>query len=123
MAMGPILIVGMCPSHKPTLGNKQNATFRKLESWMDRLNITHFSFINTFDYHDKPKMSNVNFKSLQRACIEYNNILALGLFVSRALDRIDVKHYTLPHPSPLNRLLNDKQYENFIIQGCKDYLL
>jgi hypothetical protein len=68
-------------------------------------------------------MSNVNFKSLQRACIEYNNILALGLFVSRALDRIDVKHYTLPHPSPLNRLLNDKQYENFIIQGCKDYLL
>lgn len=121
--MGPILIVGMCPSHKPTLGHKQNATFRKLESWMDCLNIRHFSFINTFDYHDKPKMSNVNFDSLAKACDGYDNVLALGLFASRALDRINVKHYTLPHPSPLNRLLNDKQYENFVIESCKDYLV
>ena len=81
--MGPILIVGMCPSDKPTLGYKQNATFRRLESWMDRLNIRHFSFINTFDYPADPKMSNVHFERLNKLCSEYNNILALGGFVSK----------------------------------------
>ena len=59
--MGPILVVGMCPSDKPTLGTKRNATFRNLESWMDRLNIRHFSFINTFDFPGKPQIKNVDF--------------------------------------------------------------
>lgn len=121
--MGPILIVGMCPSDKPTLGYKQNATFRRLESWMDRLNIRHFSFINTFDYPGDPKMSNVDFERLNKLCSEYNNILALGEFVSKVLSKIGAEYYSLPHPSPLNRLLNDKEYEDCILKECKEYLI
>ena len=120
--MGPILIVGMCPSDKPTLGYKQNATFRRLESWMDRLNIRHFSFINTFDYPGDPKMSNVDFERLKEVSRGYINVLALGNFVSKVLCKIDVKHYVMPHPSPLNRNLNHKWWVELMLKDCKDYL-
>lgn len=118
-----VLVVGMCPSDKPTLGYKQNASFRRLESWMDRLNIHHFSFINTFDYPATPTLSKVDYKKLSTATKEYENVLALGGFVSLALERLGVKHFKMPHPSPLNRLLNDKLYEDEILKQCKEYLI
>ena len=117
-----ILVVGMCPSNKSTVGKKRNATFRNLESWMDRLDIRHFSFINTFDYPGDPRMSNVDFDKLEIACSDYNRVLALGNFVSRALCKIGVKHYVMPHPSPLNRNLNHKWWVDLMIEDCKDYL-
>ena len=117
-----VLVVGMCPSDKPTLGTKRNATFRNLESWMDRLDIRHFSFINTFDYPGDPRMSNVDFDNLEIACSEYNRVLALGNFVSRTLCKIGVQHYVMPHPSPLNRNLNHKWWVDLMIEDCKDYL-
>lgn len=121
--MDPVLIVGMNPSNKPTLGNKQNASFRRLESWMDHLNIRHFSFINTFDYRATPTLSKVDYKKLSIVTKEYNNIIALGGFVSSALERLDVKHFKMPHPSPLNRLLNDRSYEKQVLNECKEYLV
>jgi len=120
--MDPILIIGINPSDKPTLGTKRNATFRNLESWMDRLNIRHFSFINTFDYPGKPRMSNVDLDRLREACGGYVNVLALGNFVSDVLCKIDVKHYVMPHPSPLNRNLNHKWWVDLMIEDCKEYL-
>lgn len=117
-----VLVVGMCPSDKPTLGTKRNATFRNLEYWMDRLDIRHFSFINTFDYPGDPRMSNVDFDNLEIACSEYNRVLALGNFVSSALCKIGVQHYVMPHPSPLNRNLNHKWWVDLMIEDCKDYL-
>lgn len=117
-----VLIIGMNPSDKPTLGMKRNASFRNLESWMDRLNIRHFSFINTFDFPGKAVMSNVDFDRLKIACSDYNNVIALGNFVSRALCKIGVRHYVMPHPSPLNRNLNHKWWVDLMLEDCKDYL-
>ena len=117
-----VIVVGMCPSDKPTLGMKRNATFRNLESWMDRLNIRHFSFINTFDFPGKAQPKNVDFDSLEKACKGYNNVLALGNFASTALCKIGVQHYVLTHPSPLNRNLNHKWWIDLMIEDCKEYL-
>lgn len=120
--MDPILVVGMCPSNKPTLGTKRNATFRNLESWMDRLNIRYFSFINTFNFPGKAQIKNVDFDSLEKACQSYNKVLALGNFASTALCKIGVKHYVMPHPSPLNRNLNHKWWVDLMIEDCREYL-
>jgi hypothetical protein len=89
---------------------------------MDRLNIDHFSFINTFDFPGKAQLKNVDFDSLEKACQHYSKVLALGNFVSTALSKIGVKHYQMPHPSPLNRKLNDKSGINLMLKDCKDYL-
>lgn len=113
----------MCPSDKPTLGYTRNATFKRLEAWMDELGVKHFSFINVFDKPHAPTLSKVKPKPLIEAAKGYTNVLALGTFVSLALNRVNVEHFQLPHPSPLNRLLNDKEYEKQVLEQCKDYLL
>lgn len=112
----------MNPSNKPTLKGKPNATFRKLESWMSHCNVQHFSFCNTFDDPSEAKYSKVDFQRLCTLTKGYDKIIALGGFVSGSLNKIDVPHFKLPHPSPRNRLLNDKAYERKIINECKDYL-
>lgn len=117
-----VLVIGMCPSNKPTIGKTRNATFKRLESWMDSLGVRHFSFSNTFDYPSTPTLSKVDYKRLCTLAKEHDKIIALGGFVSLALNRINIKHFSMPHPSPLNRLLNDKAYENKLVKQCKAYL-
>lgn len=112
----------MNPSTKPTLRGKANASFRKLESWMDSLEVQHFSFCNTFDDPSAAKLSKVDFQRLCTLSKGYGKIIALGGFVSGALNKIDVTHFKMPHPSPRNRLLNDKAYERQIIKQCREYL-
>jgi hypothetical protein len=43
-------------------------------------------------------------------------IVALGGFVSKTLQRAGIDHISLPHPSPLNRKLNDKEYEKAMLR-------
>lgn len=117
-----ILIVGMNPSNKPTLKNKNNSTFRKLEEWMTSIGVNYFSFVNTFDEAGAPSLSKVDYSRLEKLSSEYEKILALGSFVSSALDKINVQHFALPHPSPRNRKLNDKQYEKDMLLNLEVYV-
>ena len=117
-----VLVFGLCPSIKPTVGETRNATFKRLESWMDELGIKYFSFSNTFDYPAPPTLSKVDYKRLCTLCKDYDKIVALGGFVSSALNRIDVRHFPMPHPSPLNRRLNDRDYEIDMIDMCEAYI-
>jgi hypothetical protein len=52
----------------------------------------------------------------------YDKVVALGNFPSRALDMISISHFKLPHPSGLNRLLNNKQYELGELDACAKYI-
>lgn len=52
----------------------------------------------------------------------YDQVIALGHFASKALTKLSVDHFCLPHPSPLNRQLNDPQYERTVLSECYNYL-
>jgi len=117
-----VLVVGMNPSTKPTLKNKRNATFSKLEQWMTQCEIKYFSFVNTFDDPSEARTSKIDYKRLCTLSKDYDKIIALGGFVSTALDKANISHFKMPHPSPLNRLLNDKAFEKTIVKHCKDYI-
>lgn len=86
---------------------------------MDSCGINNFSFINTYDTIEE---SEVDLGRLQEASIGYEKIVALGEFVSMQLRDAKVNHYKMPHPSPLNRQLNDKEYERSQVIGLKAYL-
>ena len=118
-----MIVVGMNPSNRST-GKKvhKNSTFDRLEKWADVLGVQHFSFINLFDYvKDTPTIKDVNFETL-KVTKQYDKVIALGGLASTALNKINVSHFKLPHPSPRNRLLNDKNYEKQILKQCKEYL-
>lgn len=90
---------------------------------MDFVGVEHFSFINTFDTQkNNYSKSDIDYQSLKYASNGYDKVIALGCFVSSALDSIGVKHYKAPHPSPLNRKFNDKSFEQSFLQDFKCYM-
>lgn len=50
------------------------------------------------------------------------SIIALGEEASKALSAMEEPHFKLPHPSGLNRKLNDHSYVKAILRECKYYI-
>ena len=122
MTPNKILVIGMNPSTKPTLKGKPNATFRKLEEWMNKCGVHYFSFCNTFDTPCEAKYDKVDKWRLIELSTHCDKVIALGGFVSTTLNKLGIDHFKMPHPSPRNRLLNDKDYEKSMIKQCRKYL-
>jgi hypothetical protein len=115
-----VIIVGINPSSgKP---NKTSATIKRLNSWVNTLGIDYYSFTNVIHQPGPYKDSLVDKESLLCYIKGYKKVIALGPFVSKTLNSISVEHYTLPHPSPLNRQLNDKEYEVMKLKECKKFM-
>lgn len=89
---------------------------------MEALGFNHYSFSNVIPYEGEYKMKDVDVDFVKSFTNGYDKVIALGGFVSKALSTARVKHYVLPHPSPLNRKLNDKEYELRCIEACKEWL-
>lgn len=117
-----VLVVGMNPSRKGRIGDKENASISKLNKWMSYLKIHFFSFSNVNESEDHISLAKVDYKRLRAITFGYDKIIALGGYASSALNRIEVSHFKMPHPSPRNRLLNDKSYEYNILNECEEYL-
>lgn len=50
-------------------------------------------------------------------------VVALGKEASKLLNRDMVAHFSLPHPSGMNRQINDKEYVAEELRKCREYLL
>lgn len=102
---------------------RKNSTFDRLNKWMDRLCISNYSFINTTEKRfDTISSHDVDPNRLKEAAIGYKKVIALGGFASDSLKKAQIKHFKMPHPSPRNRLLNDRNYEMEQIKKCAKYL-
>ena len=117
-----ILVVGMNPSKKGRVGDKENPSIKKLHEWMTHLGVLHFSFSNVNDSTQHLPLSKVDYDRLQQLVDGYDKILALGGYASSALNRIDTRHFKMPHPSGLNRQLNDKSFVKSMLKDCRKYL-
>jgi hypothetical protein len=84
------------------------------------MGVQHWSFINATQA-DVASTDNIEWDVLELAR-PYHRVLALGNFASAALEQLSIPHFRLPHPSPLNRKLNDPQYEKAVIRECYNYL-
>jgi len=113
-------VVGLNPSARIRVA--RNSTLDRLNKWMDILGIQYYSFMNIIEYVSKtPNKNDINVVSIY-SIKDYNKVLALGNTVSEVLNKLNIDHFKLPHPSPRNRLLNDKKFEVDIIRQCELYL-
>lgn len=53
---------------------------------------------------------------------KYDKVIALGNVASNSLKKLNIDHFKMPHPSGLNRQLNDKEFEKKKIKECYNYL-
>lgn len=94
---------------------------RKLNTWMEKAGIAYFSFVNC---SHKPGDFRKVYKDLLFLvdCLKgHSKVVALGVETSKILSNLGVPHIQLPHPSGLNRKLNDKVYENRVITLLRDF--
>lgn len=120
VSVSRVLVVGINPSSVKNVN--LNTTIRRLPKWIESLDCGIVSFVNCIPDPGDYKFSDIDFDLLKKHADEYAKVVALGNFPSKALKKINVNHFTLPHPSGLNRKLNDKAYELDQLVKCKEYI-
>lgn len=113
-----ILVIGLNPSKR---GSK-SPTLKTLKIWLDYLDIKYISLTNIYGGYGKFSLKDVQTDQVKEVSKDYNKILALGSKVSNVLDLMGINHFNLPHPSGLNRQLNNSNYIHERLEACKNYL-
>ena len=113
------LILGINPS--PVAFRKNHSLYR-LAEWMTFLGYDTYCFSNVIPHEGKYTQRDVNYDFVRESTRGHDTIIALGGFVSSVLKRMNIDHITMPHPSPLNRNLNDKKYERAVLKNVRNKL-
>ena len=111
--MNKLLILGINPS---PVAFRRNHSLHRLSQWMTFLGYDTYCFSNVIPYEGKYSHKDVDTNFVRKSIEGHDTIIALGGFVSSVLKRMNVDHITMPHPSPLNRNLNDKDYERAMLK-------
>ena len=121
-----VIFVGANPSFKTGSDPKKTPSIKRLFKWCQIINLNLFSFTNaSLKYtvgNKQPTLTGDCLELLADQVNGYDKVIALGQFASDALNKICVDHLEMPHPSPLNRKLNDKCYEYLCLMGLKNYI-
>ena len=118
-----VLVIGHSPSSREYCPRKGNPSINRLNGWLDECGVEIYSFSNACAHHAVSlKKDNIDRTFIYEIANTYHKILGLGNEVNNILKKMDIEHFSLPHPSPLNRKLNDKAYEKKIINNLKSYL-
>lgn len=114
-----IIFVGMNPSVK---GTSAGSTFNRLNEWVEQLGLTEYGFVNAYPHPGKCKVSQVNLDNLRALVYKASKVVALGNFAAEALEKAGIDCFKLPHPSPLNRQINDKVFISEQLEKCRNYI-
>lgn len=108
------------------VGSKSEKTFN---GWAEYLvPDKNYMVVNVSDKitndNKPPKKSEFNLLKLCTYAIHpsVTKIVAMGNVASCALDEIGVKYFKIPHPSPLNRFLNNTVQVEAVLEECKKYI-
>lgn len=115
-----ILILGMNPSSCQK--NTKNSTLRRLWDWADQIGLGIFSFSNVVLQTGKVHKNMVDRDVISYYGKIYDKIITLGNFPSEILTELNINHFKLPHPSGLNRLINDKEYIFVKLENCREFI-
>ena len=107
------LILGINPS---PVAFRKNHSLHRLSEWMTFLGYETYCFSNVIPYEGNYTQRDVDLDFVRESTKGHDIIVALGGFVSKTLQRAGIDHIPLPHPSPLNRKLNDKEYEKAMLR-------
>lgn len=115
-----VLFVGDKPSKNntnPKIAFKGTRSGKVLEMWAAALDLVPDAYITINRVDPYFTDCAISFYKCQKA------IIALGAEADKALTKFGIPHYTLPHPSGRNRVLNDKNELTRLLGGCKSYIV
>lgn len=113
-----VLVLGLNPSRR--LG--KSPTLKVLYKWLDVLDLETVSFCNIFHGYDKFSLKDIEHAYVREISKSYGKIITLGAKTGHVLDLMGICHFNLPHPSGLNRQLNNLKFVEDRLEACKTYL-
>lgn len=126
-----ILFIGSNPSQKASSSNaftEDTVSGRILRSWIEGIDGTILFDNITPSITENNRPLNQNEITIARVSllerikgINPDRLVALGKSASSVLTKLNLKHFAAPHPSGLNRKLNDKVYTQSMVEALKEY--
>lgn len=93
---------------------------------MADLTLDELEFANASPWTTKgnraPLEREKDLRSLQRASVHAAGVVGMGEVARRTLERIELPHLSMPHPSGLNLKLNDKGFEAAEVEKLRLYV-
>ncbi len=98
-------------------------SYKNLLKWIGDMDID-ITRVRMYNQSDDPFGNTISRLTLNKAVeLDQIKVIALGQKASNYLSNVGVDEYfVLPHPSPKNRLLNDKEYVSIKLSNCKKYI-
>lgn len=131
-----IVFIGSNPSQKsssimPFWSDARSS--KTLKSWVAQLNLAKDSCFFYMNVVNQPTPNNRSLRTseikgalplLEQHIknIQADKIVTFGKSAGLALTLLRLQHYTMPHPSGLNRQLNNKNFIAEKIKGLQEYL-
>lgn len=103
-------------------GTTAGSTFGRLNVWTEQLGLEKYGFVNAYPHPGKCKVSQVNLDNLRALVYKFTKVVALGNFAAEALKKAGIDCFKLPHPSPLNRQVNDKVFISEQLEKCRAFI-
>jgi len=119
--MKHIVFVGDKPSSK----NKHQSvafvgtpSYKVLLDWVYRMDVD----ITWTMMMNKDMIRTLDMASDETERYRRHTYIALGNEAAEELDKFKLEYFKLPHPSPRNRVLNDKKLVESKLKECRSYL-
>lgn len=115
--MVKVVIVGDAPSSKNVNANIAFVgakCFNTVVSWIKHLSPDYYVCVNSDDDN--------NLSNIQSLAQDNFKIVALGNNAAGRLASKKINFFKMPHPSGLNRQLNDKDYIDKVLKDCYAYV-
>lgn len=127
-----VLLVGQNPSRHnldPKVAFKGSKSFKVIEDWVQEMSLSEcgYMLVNAFPkVNQKYKKIDVEV-AVERInhymnLIKPNKVIALGKMAAKVLKKANIDHFELPHPSGLNRKLNDIEWLQEELRKASDYI-
>lgn len=119
-----VLVVGMNPGSKEYADQRQSPFHKRVSQWMTEAGVEFYSFTNCSMEKGDLTITTADLMRLT-AIVQsgsYDLVLALGNQSSNVMSYINVEHFRGPHPSGLNRKLNDKKFVDEFLSALREQL-
>jgi hypothetical protein len=90
---------------------------------MDYVGVHHYSFVNlSGDPNWDFKFTTIDKQFIIEVLKEHDKIICWGDRVTDYVKRLGFQSFTLPHPSGLNRKINDREFVTASLDNLRSYL-
>jgi hypothetical protein len=112
-------VLGQNPSKR----HGKSPALKTLYTWFETLELNCVSFDNIYPNYGQFNLKDIQVDYIREISGAYEKIITIGQKAHDVLVLMGISHYALPHPSGLNRQLNNLKFVDQRLKECKNYFM